>query len=90
MSNLFTAQDADGVSDTVVRQDHEVKSGLFEYTKTGAGTATLELKSLFSGAALITVALRPARGRADRGTPAGHACVVLRVILIVFLRRQKA
>lgn len=57
MSALLSAQAADGAGIVRVRQGDLVKSGIFEYSKTGGGTATLELKSNYNGAVLATFSL---------------------------------
>jgi hypothetical protein len=57
MSELFLAQAVDGSGAIKNRQGYEVKSGLFEYSKTDTGTATLTFHSAWNDAALITVAL---------------------------------
>lgn len=57
MSVLLSAQATDVAGTVAVRQGDLVKSGIFEYTKTGGGTATLELKSNYNGAVLATFSL---------------------------------
>jgi hypothetical protein len=63
MPDLLTAATADGSSARKTRNTPLVKLGLYKYTKTGTGTATLSFIDAWTGTAITTVAI-------DAGTQA--------------------